>query len=431
MSRAAVPHIRIPTKKPLDCGSPDTPCTPNPMVLGGLQAFEAPGIPSNYAKTDIQLAPQLEYAEDDITPRERPALVTGIQQLEDVLAKIGYDDIGALKMIREKVDVRCKELEAEEAVQRKCSEPHEESLPNVPFVDDCKKMGRPPTKLGDWDVGRELGAGRYGKVFSAKNRSSGRAEAVKVITKKDLVGEDDWLNVRNEHQSLAKLGQHPNFAGLTGALQSEERIYFFITFGKGKELFDFIKLRQQNKKDVPKEAIAQLLCSISTALASIHEQGICHRDVKPENILIHQDYTAILVDFGCACPRFELNNQCAGSMPFIAPEFLLGSASDGAPGDVWSLGVVLLEMLHGLSALSRALGWESTETSTKECGSQLMTRFADPVAGLAYIRSSLSIATQFDGDEQLASMLSADPVQRPVAQTLQEAAWLKQFALKK
>merc|ERR1719329_824209 len=118
-------------------------------------------------------------------------------------------------------------------------------------------MVRPSSKISDWDVGREVGQGRYGKVFSAKNRLNGCAEAVKVITKKDLVGEDDWLNLRNEHRSLAKLGKHPNIAGMTGALQSDERIYFFM-------------LRQQNKKPVPKEAIAQLLWSMSKALAHCH-----------------------------------------------------------------------------------------------------------------------------------------------------------------
>lgn len=449
MKVVQVSRICIPERMS-DDESPCAPGTPlHPSMCSGV--FCPPHL--DFSKNS--LAPQVEYGEDDDTPRERHQVaVSGIQQLEEVLAQIGKDDLEALKRIRQSVDARVAELQAEVELQRKlsaASEVSEESLPNVSFVDDGNKMVRPSSKISDWDIGREVGQGRYGKVFSAKNRSNGSAEAVKVITKKDLVGVDDWLNLRGEHQSLAQLGKHPNIAGMTGALQSDERIYFFMTLAKGKELFDFIKLRQQNKKPVPKEATAQLLWSMSKALAHCHEKDICHRDMKPENILINQDYTATLVDFGCACSRFELKNQCVGSMPFIAPEFLLGTATDGAPGDIWSLGVVLLEMLHMLSALSRALGWETTEMSTQECGNQLMTRFADPVEGLSFVRSALGVQyqqspvssmsfqaqsfkvteeAQFEGDEQLATMLHADPAKRPLAQNLREAAWLKQFPCK-
>lgn len=193
-----------------------------------------------------------------------------------------------------------------------------------------------------------------------------------------------------------------------------------MPFVKGKDLFDFVKMREQNKKPVPRDAVIEIFSSISKALACCHQSGICHRDLKPENIMVQQDYTAKLVDFGCACPRLELTGQCCGTMPFIAPEFLCDTAIDGAPADVWSLAVVLLEMLHGLRALSKVLGWETNKTFSKECGSQLMALFADPAEGLARIRSSLGVSAdfRFAGDEMLASMLDANPEMRPAAEAL-------------
>merc|ERR1712107_945552 len=130
--------------------------------------------------------------------------------------------------------------------------------------------------------------------------------------------------------------------------------------------------------------------SIASALAHCHAAGICHRDLKPENIVVEQDYTAKLLDFGCACSRYQLQTQCVGTMPFIAPECLLGNATDGAPADVWSLGVVVLEMRFGLRALTRVMAWEQMLPSKQGCGNQLLTFFADPRQGLAQLKRLVS-----------------------------------------
>lgn len=360
------------------------------------------------------------FGEDDVTPRSRGVTWNGIQYLQDVLAQLGLEDLEQLMSLRKAVDARCQELEAE--AKRK-SQAAGNRLPDIPFADDDAVKDLNLTgKLADWDIGsRELGAGRYAKVFNAKHRPSGRAEAVKIIAKKELTSDEDWVNACNEHKALSKLGKHPNLSWYTGAWQCEDRIFFFLSFAKGKELFDFIKLRQQSKKQVPQDAVVQVFSNITSALAHCHQHEICHRDLKPENIVIHQDYTAKLVDFGCACPRFELETQCVGSMPFIAPEFLCGTAIDGAPADVWSFGIVVLEMLHGLRALPKGLGWDTTETSTTDCGLQLSTCFADPVQGLAQVRSKIGVTTKFGGDEVFVGMLHADPQKRPTAETLSKA----------
>merc|ERR1711904_596672 len=153
-------------------------------------------------------------------------------------------------------------------------------------------------------------------------------------------------------------------------------------------------------------AISQIFSELASALTYCHSFDICHRDIKPENIIVNQDYSTRLVDFGCACARTDLRKQCVGSMPFIAPECLLGTAQDGAPADVWSAGIVLMEMMFGLKALSRALNWETTDASTKDCGTQLFEYFADSGHGVASVRSALGILSVCQrGEEVLASML--------------------------
>jgi serine/threonine protein kinase len=250
--------------------------------------------------------------------------------------------------------------------------------------------------------------------------------AAKVIEKGNVSNDEEWQNLRNEHDALRKIGRHQNIAWLAEALQSEMRLYFFLDFVKGKELFDFLKLRQQNKTPVPKAAVEQISSSMSSALCHIHACGICHRDIKPENIIVQQDYVAKLVDFGCACPRLELQPEMVGTLPFIAPEFLMSSAHDGAPADVWSFGVVMLEMFSGLRIMSKALGWDAQETPVKECGSTLSTLFADPLRGLAQVRSCAGVDQCSENDDLLASMLHADPDQRPTAEALCRASWFNQ-----
>lgn len=341
------------------------------------------------------------------------------------MARLDYNDVDSLTSIRDLLDTRRKELEDDETSRSKFRRTEAPRLPKIPFVEDGKSSGC-SAAVGDWDITREIGAGAFAKVFAAKNRLTRNAEAVKVILKEGLTSDEDWRSVRSEHDALACVGQHPNIAGLTGALQSQGCIYFFMVFAKGKDLFRFLELRQQNRSSLPKPALVEIFSSISRALAHCHGSGICHRDLKPENIVVEQDYTAKLVDFGSACPRLELKgkDQCIGTIPFIAPEFLCGNACDGAPADVWSLGVVLMEMLYGLRALTKALGWNNSEASAEKRGSQLLKYFSDPAAGLAHVRSHLDFAAQFEGEEMLIGMLNVQPPSRPIADSLLEAAWL-------
>jgi serine/threonine protein kinase len=168
------------------------------------------------------------------------------------------------------------------------------------------------------------------------------------------------------------------------------------------------------------EAISRIFSDVTRALACCHSYGICHRDIKPENIIVDQDYTTKVLDFGSACPRTELRKQNVGTLPFIAPECMLGTAQDGGPCDVWSVGIVLMEMMFGLKALSKALGWDSSFPSTEDCGRQLLSHFADSGQGVTFIRTALSVEVFCQrGVELLASMLLPDPHKRPTMQSLQ------------
>jgi len=371
------------------------------------------------------------------------------EKLESLLLNASTEDLDALTSVRNQLHAKCLELE-----EQKKRASVVKVLP-VPWVDDGDHRAPDLKVIADWSVGRILGQGRYATVYQVKNQCNGHSEAMKVISKSKWCADEDRSSIINEYEALQKVSSHRHISGFRGALESKNNLYLFMDFAKGQELFDFIKVRQQNKKKVTQEAVASIALSMASALAHCHSKGICHRDLKPENIIVGQDYGATLVDFGCACDRYKLVVQCTGTMPFISPECLCGTALDGAPADVWSLGVIILEMHFGLRALSKALGWDTVPTSpeaggkdilfqklglqaltgavgwgedvasSEACGAQLLELFADPEKGLKFVHASLGRSEQDRVEDHglLASMLNAIPAQRPEA-----AALLKQMS---
>jgi serine/threonine protein kinase len=348
-----------------------------------------------------------------------------LHHFHEVIDGATRSDLEVLCELQQAIQLKVEEIKEE--IERDRQMQAEDWLPNVQNVDDQPFLCGCGTGLDDWWTGPKLGEGAFATVYATTHKISGTKGAVKVISKSIFNGDQyDCLDARSELACLLKLPKHESIAGLLDALQSTQSLYFFQEFAKGKDLFDFIKLRQPSRwreaTAISPEAISQIFSDVTSGLACCHHHGMCHRDVKPENIIVNQDYSAKLVDFGCACARMELRKQCVGSMPFIAPECLLGTARDGAPADVWTVGIVLMEMMFGLKALSKALGWDTCATSTQDRGAQLMERFADSYQGITFVRAALGISSVFhQGEKVLTSVLQIDPQKRPAMEILQTA----------
>ena len=205
----------------------------------------------------------------------------------------------------------------------------------------------PSTQLGPYRLLEPLGVGGMGAVFRARDRRHARDVALKVVSP-ELAG-DPVFEERFEREART-LGQldHPNIVRVFDSGRRGPWLFLVMEYVDGVDLRRWMDLG-----DFHADAALGLLPALCEALRHAHERGVVHRDVKPENILIDQSGTVKLADFGLAKLAGEADwgvtrtNQALGTLHYMAPEQLEGASSVDHRADIFSLGVVVYEMLTG------------------------------------------------------------------------------------
>lgn len=200
------------------------------------------------------------------------------------------------------------------------------------------------SKIGHYEIVKELGRGGMGVVLKAHEPSLGRFVAIKVLG--DQVVDDANIRARfiREAQSAAKLN-HPNIVQVYYVGEEDGKPFFAMEFVDGVNLGDVIASERQ----LPAERAAGIILQAATGLAKAHELGIVHRDIKPANILINRDGLVKVADFGIAHVTDEKltgTGNMLGTMGYFSPEVCKGEKLDGR-SDLFSLGIVFYEILSG------------------------------------------------------------------------------------
>jgi serine/threonine-protein kinase ULK/ATG1 len=191
----------------------------------------------------------------------------------------------------------------------------------------------------------EIGAGQYGKVFRAIDTKTGETVAVKVIPLEKFAHVPKLEEfTANEIKTLGRIN-NPNVIKFIEMLKTTNNMYLVYEFCEGGTLE---RLLQQKHHFTELEAM-KWFGQIMNAFKALYKENILHRDLKPSNILLHKDILKI-ADFGF-CKRlmspYELTLTMVGSPIYMAPEILKGQPYT-IKADVWSLGVVLYELLFGI-----------------------------------------------------------------------------------
>jgi eukaryotic-like serine/threonine-protein kinase len=213
------------------------------------------------------------------------------------------------------------------------------------------------TKLGRYEIRSQLGAGGMGEVYRARDEKLNREVAIKVLPEAFAQDEERIGRFKREAQVLASLN-HPNIAAIYGLEEADGIRALVMELVEGPTLADRIAAGS-----IPTNETLMIARQIAEGLDAAHERGIIHRDLKPANIKVTSDGIVKLLDFGLAkvfeeesravdlshSPTLVRGTQAGmilGTAAYMSPEQARGSAVDKR-SDIWSLGVVLFEMLTG------------------------------------------------------------------------------------
>ena len=191
-----------------------------------------------------------------------------------------------------------------------------------------------------------LGTGAFSAVYRAtKVDESGETQtyAIKVVPKSNLVHEGDSERLQRELDTMAFLN-HPNIVQMHDFFTDTQNFYLVLDFCKGGDLSEFLV----SQPALREQQVATVFRQIVSAIGFLHDHGVAHRDLKPQNILITTFPNVKVADFGlCGYIEDTKMKTFCGSPCYTAPECISRVQYEGAPADVWSLGVILYEMVTG------------------------------------------------------------------------------------
>jgi len=203
------------------------------------------------------------------------------------------------------------------------------------------------TRLGHYDIVAELGRGGMGVVYKGYEASLNRYVAIKVLA--DSLAHDPAIKERflREARSMAALND-PHIIQIYFIGEDEGQTYFVMEFVEGESLGSMLKRDHRLTVEQSAKVIQQTALGLSTA----HDRGVVHRDIKPGNLMITSRGAVKIADFGIALSNQDLSKKLTstgefvGTPGYLSPEVCLGKPVDQR-SDIFSLGIVLFEMLTG------------------------------------------------------------------------------------
>lgn len=212
------------------------------------------------------------------------------------------------------------------------------------------ERGGGTVRLSDFTMAEEtLGAGGFGSVRCCCHKATGKVFAMKHMHKRDVLRAA--RRVVQESQALSSVAPHRFIANKFASLQTTAHLVLVLEFCSNGDLFDLLE-----RHGAIDEADAKIFASqLLLAIEHVHAHGVVHRDIKLENILVADDGTLKLTDFGFATHVDTMSHangmsgRCwtlCGTPLYMSPEMAL-QKGHGKPTDFWSLGVVLFELMAG------------------------------------------------------------------------------------
>lgn len=222
------------------------------------------------------------------------------------------------------------------------------------LLESHKYRFAPEQQIENYRIVRQLGVGGMGEVYLAEDGRLNRKVALKLLPPQFMINPDRVRRFEREARAVSALN-HPNIVTIYEVCQANSAHFIATEFIDGKTLRELI-----NEKPFTLEETLNVVIQVASALIGAHAAGIIHRDIKPENIMLRTDGLVKILDFGLAktdllatnadleTPTLLQSNPglVMGTVQYMSPEQARGK-NVGVRTDIWSLGVVLYELLTG------------------------------------------------------------------------------------
>lgn len=200
--------------------------------------------------------------------------------------------------------------------------------------------------VDDYIIGKQIGQGAYATVAFGIHKETNRKVAIKIYEKYKLLDPQRRKSVRCEIRLMERL-RHPNIVVFHEALDTSKQIYLVMEFVGGGSMHHFLKKRPGRRTD--DTTAKRLFFQVCQGIRYLHDRHIVHRDVKLENLLLDEQGTVKIIDFGFSTivpPGKKLKIFC-GTPSYMAPEIVSRKEYTGFCADVWAMGVLLYALLCG------------------------------------------------------------------------------------
>mmetsp|Transcript_2295 Transcript_2295/g.6686 ORF Transcript_2295/g.6686 Transcript_2295/m.6686 type:complete len:356 (+) Transcript_2295:126-1193(+) len=268
-------------------------------------------------------------------------------------------------------------------------------------------------RFDELDILEELGQGASGIVRKAVHKPTGTVVAVKTV---NIVDAGKRKQMVNELRSLTA-ATCPYMVGLYDAFYEEMQVHMVLEFMDGGDLSDLVKAQKLRTGHgiQDEETLYKIAMQVLAGLNYLHKQRHqVHRDLKPANLMLTQDGRVKISDFGISSELDSTMGMCStfvGTANYMSPERLSGETYSFA-SDIWSLGLIMLELIVGEYPYPQALSYF-----------QLLKTIADGDVPKVPEDAGLSA----DLKDFVSLCLSKEPNKRPTVTELQEHPWMKQY----
>jgi tetratricopeptide (TPR) repeat protein/predicted Ser/Thr protein kinase len=205
--------------------------------------------------------------------------------------------------------------------------------------------------VSHYKILEKIGAGGMGEVYLAEDTKLERKVALKFLPLHLTADREAKERFEREAKAAAALN-HPNIVTVYEIGEHEGQVFIAMEYVEGKTLKELLSEHPtpSNLYPIPIPLVIDIALQVASGLAAAHAKGIVHRDIKPQNILVDKNIHVKILDFGLAklkgVSSLTKESSTLGTVHYISPEQTLGKEVDHRT-DIWSLGVVLYEMLNG------------------------------------------------------------------------------------